>query len=581
MTKYCRNCGGPCDDSFKYCPSCGAPLEEPKCPSCGAVVTENARFCSNCGACVEIEQKSAYVVAEAIEEAPSEIISPASPARPVVKKKLGKEQRKSLLKLIKDATFLALSVILFALSFADIVTVDADKYIGLEIDAKASISAVDCIGIMGATSKEDGSDFYDEKTELFGELTESVLNDFDRDENVYKLSSKSQKLLSDYLVCCYKYSAAEYAVDKSMATFIACGLASLLSICFAAVMMVFAALSMVFNLLKKPHKFAKCLRAFPMYLFIGLLVLFTIKPALGVGTAVAGAMIAYLFFAALAIVAAVASKFIFAKDRSIKVAIPKLAAAVASVVICSCLFAPFITCKVDATLVNKTKERTYSLSLSANSLVTFLTSDTIEELEETDADIVYDKNMTHVKGLVNSTIPNCSEKELKEVVGVLYASKIIDYTIIAVGDYRLTGALSIGYYVLFFVFLILGEFVCVSIAKLFKRSDKEKTMFIIAMIIIIISLILSIVLVCMQNYYLEDYEIEKCTFTVAGGAIGAIVVAIAALIFKGVYGRYLERADKNDDGEADGQSDSFEIVNEDFSEDGEDGSELEIVLGDE
>lgn len=53
MSKTCKECGCPMDDSALVCPECGCPTTNLRCPSCGAGISGHT-FCPYCGTQVRV-----------------------------------------------------------------------------------------------------------------------------------------------------------------------------------------------------------------------------------------------------------------------------------------------------------------------------------------------------------------------------------------------------------------------------------------------------------------------------------------------------------------------------------------------
>lgn len=549
--KICFNCGNSCDKEFKFCPVCGANLEEAKCANCGATLVRNAKFCVNCGAKVEdVKLNAASSDSFDDEENPTVVTDENKTAKPAKTKKVNK---KFVLNLVKDITLVFLCLMMFSFSFCDIISVDADRYLSNEVEGvQVSISAVDCIAIMGATANANDvhERYVEEAEELSADLIEALKEDYNDKTGKFYLSKDTRQLISDYLVVYLKCTVSdEDSRASDMNTnFVLLGILCLMDILFGAIMLALSVCSLLAMLFKVKNKVAKFFYAMPMFLFLSLLCLFLlITTAAGPNAVIAGTMGANLFFEVLALLVTIAIIFVFSKKIRIKNAIPKLVCVAMSLIICGCMFAPFFTAKFDLVLQNRTKEQTYSASIGAEGLITFLSPVEIEDLvsRKDSGENVFMTYMDYIQ----MNIDNASESTQKEfdTYSDIFAIRVMNYIIMAVGDYNSTGAISIGYYILLFVFLLLGAFACWTISKLFKKSNTEICLFIVALGLIVISFACSVGLICMSNYFLEYYEISKVHYTIGGGAIAAIIMFIISLVFAGVFRKMSSKPKKTVD----------------------------------
>ena len=552
--KICRNCGTACSDEFKFCPNCGASMQDAKCKNCGAELIGNAKFCVNCG--MQVAETKRYEsiptpTAEHDSNTESEFIAEdkVSEKKPRVHKAHDKAAIKKIVRLVKDISLVVLCVILFALSFCDIIKINSKDYISEDYDVEVSFSAVDCIGIMGATARVNGaSDKYEEKLEeIAEELEDSIIYDYNGIWNVkIRLSAKSKELISEYMICLIKYEMTQEETAGTAACnhFIIIGVLCLIDIVFTACMLAFSICSLILNLLKKKNRIFKFFLALPVSLFMSMLIVFMLS-TMGLKVTVASAMCANLFFGALALVATVAVVFILSKKRPLKIAIPKLVSVAMSIIICACLFAPFFTAKYDLTLANKSHESTYTADVDASGLLTYLSPDEIEELSGgyyAPGTNVYSVYMQAIQTLIDNA-SNLTSRDFGNYGGIL-SHEVLDNIIKAIGDYELTGAIAIGYYVLILVFLLFGAFAAWSIAKLFSKKHREDGLLYIVVGLLVIAITCSICLICVANFYLDDFDITQCSFTIGGGAIAAIVLLVVSLIATGIFRAVSQRTPK-------------------------------------
>ena len=568
--KNCKKCGALCSATYQFCPNCGASLGADKCPNCGTELLDGAKFCVNCGMQIGDEpatKATAHIAKPTAENVSSrpvhweenidDVISSELEERPVSAKsefagrpasaRSESESAKTphaakspkmnyIVRIIKNASVFVLCAILFALSFCGIIKIDVDDYFyGVE-ECEVSISAVDVIDMMFATANVGNEDKYtDEYEELSERLRESMERDYNSRLDKYVLSTKSKNLLHDLSICMQKMMlSSEEAVGSAMFNnVIISGVFCLLNILFTAAMFIVSIISLLLVVLRKKNKVAKFLYALPAYLFISLMILFIVKTTMGAGTAVAGAMIAALFFDVMAIIAAVALIFSAKKKKVIHNAIPKLVSLAMSIIVCACLFAPVFTANYDLILENKTRRNIYSVSTDASGLLTYLPQSELEELEDMDPmadDDVYETYMKRIESYLDS-LSYLTSYEFNQA-GTVTNLALMKMIIYAAGSYGATGAISIGYYVLLLVFMFFGAFAVWSVASLFKKGNNMNTLLIPVLALLIAALACSVGLICVMNYHLDGLD---CSFTVGGGFIAAIILTILMFVFTAVY----------------------------------------------
>lgn len=566
--KICKNCGTVCPDEFAFCPFCGTDLKEPKCPSCGGDILEGAKYCIYCGAKLDkadapildtsAENEDEEVVEEASEEVfdsddEESVVAEVAPKRSKVKKE-STPKKKHAVRVIKNAVVLSLCIILFALSFCGVVGTEiGDVFLQDEVDMdRIEISAVDIIGIMGATAQSDPDSYVDEFDELEERLEESLKKDYNDRLGKVIVSDKSLKILEKCVVAYLKVAVSSDDISPDMAGYfntvknsafynniIIAGVFCLLNIFFTFAMMVVSAISFFSVLFNKKNRVSKVLYALPAYLFISLLILFVLKTTFGVGTVVASAMGATLFFEIVALLTSVLYVVLANKSKSIKTAIPKFVSLGVMTIVCACMFAPVFTAKYDVVLANKRTSNTYSVGVDAGGLLTYLPPEWTEELENNSSD-THDSLMQTVEHMIDS-VSDMTSYEFKDQGGELITRTIMTYLTIAIGNYNLTGALSAGYYILLFVFMLLGASAVTSVATLYKDNKNARVFTVIALVCIILALACSIGWICVLNYELDDLALN---FTVGGGLIAGIIVITAGMIATSVLKSALNRPAK-------------------------------------
>ena len=552
----CRKCGASCSDAYKFCPNCGASLDSDKCPQCGAELIDGAKFCVSCGARVVEEpiDTAADQGDEAVatdedtktdtvsdehdtaEETEEQAVAVKSVSAPKSKsKKVRSATANYIVRIVKNASVFVLCAILFALSFCNIIKTNVDAYFDFQLEGcEVNLSAVDVMEIMFSTADLSGDEerYSDELEELNVNLRESLQKDYNERLDKYFLSNKTKALLHDVMVCTQKdmLAAAQSEGSALYNNVIISGVFCFLNILFTAAMLVVSSISLLFVVLKKRNKVAKYLYAMPVYLFVTLIILFLVKTTLGTGAVVAGAMGATLFFELLAIITTVVLIFSAKKKKVIKNAIPKLVSVAASIIVCACLFAPVFTADYELILKNRTHPNTYSISVDAAGMITYLPPSEVESLPSSLNVDEYAQYRSRIESILKNT-SYLTASEFKEG-GETLTRMIMMMVVYMAGNYSAIGALSAGYYVLMIVFMLFGAFAVWSIASLFRKDNSIYCLFIPILILIATALGCSIGWICIMNYHLEDLA---CSFTVGGGLISAIVLSVLTLVFVGIF----------------------------------------------
>lgn len=588
----CRSCGTVCPAEFKFCPFCGASLQAGKCAVCGEELIDGAKFCVNCGARVDVSQGAAAeavkiqetaqaiegnvsensadnatensaeaaegsVAAEPQKTAETQKAAEESCARPAVwtnahemssaPKKTDAAKKKYIVRVIKNSVVFALCIILFALSFCGVVTVKVDKEIisgiigeEFEIDG-LEITAVDVIDLMGATANPDNPEYEDEMIELAASLGEALKNDYNDRLGKYILSSRTKEIIADVQICALKYmiNSSSSQGGPVYNNIIIAGVLCLINMLFSFAMLIVGAISFFSVLFRQKNKVSKFLYALPVYLFVSMMILFIVKTTFGVGTAVAGAMGTALFFGVAALIVAVLFVVFAGKSKPIKNAIPKFVSLGVSLIVCACMFAPVMTAKYDLVLQNKRTQDTYSVSVDASGLITYLAPEIVEECES-NPDITYENYMAMIEEGLDA-MTEMTSYEFKTQAGEMMTGILLEFITVAIGEYSLTGALSFGYYALIVVFMLFASFAVATVATLHEKNDKFYPLLITAIVFIVIALACSIGWICVLNYNLEDLALS---FTVGGGLIAGILVAIVGMITSSVLMHVFRRPAK-------------------------------------
>lgn len=563
--KRCSNCGKPIIDKFAFCPFCGKELE-PKCKNCGEPLVEGAKFCSKCGARVESHEE--HIQEEHTQSVQTQVSNTVcAPAVEKEKTKLRKVKHttKGILTLVKRSMVAFVCVLLFALSFAGVLNLSLEKYItsimgsGIDedfIEGDVSLYSVDCIELMFTTARHYDKDkdvakiekLEDKLTDLAEDLSNSVIDDVRGTKVV--LSKESENLLREYVVktLAYQLSIDGNAGGAVQAEIITAGILFLLNILFTFVMAIISIVAFVkylgdFLQNKEDDKHAKLDFFVPLLMILPLCAMLPFSTAIST-LDIAGAMIASLFFASLAIVVCLTQRFVADAQtaKSAKILVPRIATLALAFIVVGCCFAPCFKAVYDVQLSGKSSSAKYETTLDASAMAGCITNEDEQEAEEF-AGHQYKKYSEAAKAIIDQ-LGNFTAKEFMasdELIAKAYARALIVDGVIAQIDYEGANMLSLGFFLLILVMVISGFYLGGTIVGGKTAKAANCGLSVIIAILLLCAFVLSAVTMEIVNTTMDDIKTNAFELKLGGGLIAAIIVSVGMIVFDALPSKAWEK----------------------------------------
>lgn len=476
------------------------------------------------------------------------------------------DQKTKLVSIIRNSVVLAVCVILFALSFCSVSSMNIDgilKEMGIsQIEGvKITLSTVDYVTFMSYTSKNYKSEaevddkiiaeVEDAMTELQDHITVST-------SGKIMVDRKGNALLRKIVLATLKMQAGSAQLDGTgeEMNFILSGIVALLYILFASAMLVIAVINFLFGLLKNNNSLNKVATAMiPAYFIFALLTLFMCS---GVGIKVAGAMIATLVFCVLAISAIVADIVIFAKKGTRIALIPKFVSAIIVVIVIACAFAPAFTAKANIKPSGMSVSREYNYNLPLGVLGELVVGDNVK-LEDLSVNLLIQTILTDESIQVST---------LKGDYATTVASKVLVGCMQDYETYKEISALSMGYWLM----ILVGIAGSISVGAIFAMANGQKTAKLDMAMKILMIIFIAIMFVCcvtglvLANETLHDYYSiakDRANFGLGGGVIAMLIFSILALVNDCVSNKILKKANEKNgavEDATDGQVEADEVA---------------------
>lgn len=548
--KRCSNCGKPIIDKFAFCPFCGKELE-PKCKNCGEPIVEGAKFCSKCGARIESCEEHAK------SEQPQVQTSVCAPVveKEKAKGRNAKHSTKGILTLVKRSVVALVCLLMFALSFAGVLNLSLEKYLDGILDSAidddfiegdVSLYSVDCIELMFATARHYDEDkdvakiekLADELTDLEEDLYDSLSDDVRGTKIV--LSKESENLLRKYVV---KTLAYQLSVDGSTtsgavnAEIITAGTLFLLNILFTFVMAIIAIVAFAkylgdFLQGKEDDKHAKLDFFVPLLMILPLCAMLPFSTAIG-AIDVAGAMIASLFFASLAIVVCLTQRFVSdAKAaRTAKILVPRIATLVFAFIVVGCCFAPCFKVVYDVQLSGKTAAAKYETTLNASAMAGCITGE--EEQKSEYYRNQYERYTDQAIALIEQ-LDNFKAKDFMandELIAKAYAQLLLVDGVLAQISYDGANMLSLGFFLLILVMVISGFYLGGTIVGGESAKAANTGLSVAILVLLLFSFALSVATMEIANNTMDEIKTDAFELQLAGGLIAAIIMSIVMIVF--------------------------------------------------
>lgn len=551
--KRCQNCGKPVIDKFAFCPFCGEKLAK-RCKNCGEPLVEGALFCAKCG--TRIEEPLLEVQDTAISSKAEELpVVPCKEAKKNVKKK--KHSLNAVLTLVKRATVAFVCVLLFALSFVGVLNINvgsaASGILGSVdddlIEGDVSIYAVDCIGLAFATARHYDEDkdiakiekLQDELNDIQEDLVQSVEDDVRGTRIV--LSKKSENLLRRFAVKTLEYQLSidnEKSTGGLRAEIILAGILFLANILFTfamsiAALVAFATYLKGFLAGQEDDKYSKLDFFVPLLLVLPICAIMPIASVTAV-MKVAGAMIAALFFASLAIVVCLAQRLVADAKvaKTAKIIAPRIATLALALVVVGCCFAPCFKAVFEVQFSGKSAPARCETTLDASVMANLIT--TKEQQKGVWYIRQYERYVEDAKSICE-ILPNYTSKNFMASDGLMaktFAEALMFDGVLAQISYEGAAALSLGFFLLIAVMLLVGVYLGGTIVGGKSAKWANFDLAIAIVVLLMCSLALSIVTMKVANKTMDDIGNGVFEVQLGGGIIAAIVFAAAMLVFNAI-----------------------------------------------
>ncbi len=551
--KTCPKCGKVVIDSFNYCPFCGATIKR-NCLNCGEPLVADARFCSKCGASVCDSENR-----EVTKESKHNHVANEKKAHKRTSSNTARISGKGISVIVKSVLIAVVCVLLFAFSFASVMSVDlSDNSIlslgTITIDGKVELNAIDIIKIAFASARHYDPDKDVAKAEKLEENAELALEDFlsaivndigdDKGSVKIEMSRESERAAKDYVVKLLEYYASidvygDNSTDMlsggSMATIATAGALLFVNIFATATIMVLAILSAIRRIIAvcqgKDVKLSSTIDVLmPILLALPISAVLALTP---LGAELGACLIAGIVFSSLAIAASFVLQLIESKKPFVT-HIPQIVTLALCVVIIGCCFAPSFKATFNTKLSGSGVEREYSSELYASAMADCIASEAEKE---------------YVKGKLSEKLRNywyfteILEKEFKEI-SKLTAKDFVGYDGIVIQTYATlitrqsimaqlgvggAGTMALGYFALIFAVLFASASMCLAM-KSFDDARLAIAFNTLTVIMLVLALSISIAMTSIVGYQMKTMDSEVFRLTLGGGIIGALIMSVGMLV---------------------------------------------------
>ena len=580
--KRCQNCGKPVIDKFTFCPFCGEKLAK-QCKNCGEPLVEGASFCPNCGTRIENAVQQEHVVQcderchdgahdvfqdELHEDKRNEFRYGESQdtqrayfAQPSFAEKKHDKRKKhsvnAILTLVKRATVAFVCVLLFALSFVGVLNINVGNALSSVlgsvdddlIEGDVSIYAIDCIELAFATARHYDEDkdvakiekLEDELNEISEDLLKSLEDDVRGTRIV--LSKESENLLRKFTVKTLEY---QLSIDNATSTggvrveIIVAGTLFLANLAFTfamavAALVAFATYLKGFLAGQEDDKHSKLDFFVPLLLILPVCAIMPLASATAL-MEVAGTMIAALFFASLAIAVCLAQRLVADAKvaKSAKILVPRIATLALALVVLGCCFAPCFKAVFEVQFSGKSSPARCETTLDASAMANLIT--TKEQQEGVWYIRQYERYVEDAKTICD-ILPNYTSKNFMAADGLAakaFAQALIFDGVLAQISYEGAAALSLGFFLLIAVMLLVGVYLGGTIVGGKSAKWANLGLAIAIVLLLMCSLALSVVTMKVANKTMTDIKTDAFEVQLGGGIIAAIVFAAAMIVFNAI-----------------------------------------------
>ena len=478
----CPNCQSENSHASSFCGECGTPKEkEPApaeqsatettvCPVCGAQISEDAVFCGDCGARLEKEEPKQKVCRKCKLIFPAEKRFCLRCGEQLIEKDslLRKKSKKDWFSLTKQLVLLSVALLFLVFSFLPVFQWDLGENLDINEKIPVRFSAIDNVIIMFDAAIDDDTEdiqnsrLYESFEDIMEEIEDREIDPTDEDS---KLSHGDKRLLAQFTKITMRL-ALRSETTKLTAKYVVSAIVSVLYVCFAILLFVFALVESIRAIKGKQggKDVAKKLLAFSP--FAVLITYFVNKNIVFTPSKISLNIISFIVVIAY-IVAYTIIKLIKEKKTSVKTIVFKSLAVVLSFIIVCSIFGGFFTVGVNGILKNGSEERTAETTLD----ISYYLNHEIDE--ETLEDLVDAAQPETIKTLL-STLPGLfSAKEIRDgKANTSFSNAVLQLALYMFEDATVVFALLYYLVILFAVFA--GMFGANVLVSLMTDAKKER-----------------------------------------------------------------------------------------------------------
>lgn len=536
------------------------------CINCGNGLPAEAKFCSACGA-PQAEQEAAPVQAEsaAMANAPVQeaVAAPvyaapvSAPAAPKKKKKMCKEKKSWIIKLIRNSLITAISLVMLIMAFLPIVSFDVkDSLDAVGMDSLLSkidnddeiyfnMNAFDFAAILFDTMKSyDEDDLYDSNlkdklSDVMDELEDEI--DYDDEE----ISDKGIRLLDKAFTLTLRYlcQSEEVSVTPAIVVLPVMAIVYILVALAAFVLSVLNLLScFAFGKKFADNRIFKALVSLIAIVPVVVYALFYVSTACFSPVGMSGALVTMLVMSVVAIALLIVYSIIFEKHEAKLKPVARIVACAVAALVIGLTFAPFANSNIKSEFKNTSSKKEVSISVGANDFDSFIITESMDESLES----MVDMSKSETKNELESAFDYFSyftTKQIKNGMADSVNLQLIMMLFATEGAYVIlpifTALPILNLLVLIFAGLILWQNIKYFILREYSKKV-VKTSKILAAVFAAIALALVVVFVAMLAYFTSEYGPKNYSVSVGAGFIVMLVSVIAMVCCPFKFGNKTE-----------------------------------------
>ncbi|MBR2612116.1 MAG: zinc ribbon domain-containing protein [Clostridia bacterium] len=518
----CPNCQSENSPASSFCGACGAPKEkEPApaeqpvaqttvCPVCGVHISEDADFCGECGARLKKEEPKQKVCRKCKLIFPAEKRFCLRCGEALIEKDslLRKKSKKDWFSITKQLVLPLIALLFLVFSFLPVFQWDLGESLDVNEKIPVRFSAMDNVIVMFDAAMDDtaediqNSRLYEKFEDIMEEIKDREIDPTDED---LRLSRSDKRLLEQFTKISMRLTLRS-ETTKLTAKYVVSAVVSVLYICFAIVLFIFALITAIRTI--KGESVCKTivqkLLAFSPFAvlityFVNKNIVFIpTKPALNIVPLIV--VIAYIITYTILVL-------IKEKKMSIKTIVFKSLAVVLSFIMVCSVFGGFFTVGVKGIFKNGSEERTAETTLDISYYLNH------EMDEETLEDLVDVSQPEKIKTIL-STLPGLfSAKEIREGV----ADNAISNATLQVALYMfedVTTVFALLYYLVILLAVFAGIFGSNVLVSMMSCAQQEKNILnyissAIAAVLTIITFVLNTLFVVSINDQVRIFKMAK------------------------------------------------------------------------